>query len=183
MVSRMVDWMTVSVSLGASLVASYVGVRYFTGPRVRAERAAQARLGIRDLVSPLQRDLRAFRAGMNDSLKRDGAAHPDDAVWAIKVLRLAHDLPRVQRRSVRRRVTRLVGSGWARIAELRDTTLEDDASVHASYAMSISLLDGRRNGERRSYVDGLLQRAYTAGPASPEARKLERDLVLLSEGR
>jgi hypothetical protein len=179
----MVDWLTVGVSLGSSLAASYVGVRFFTGPRLRAERAVLTRVEIRDIVSPLRRDLRGFRAGMRRDLARDGAAHPDDAVVAVKLLRLSHDLPPMSRRSLRRRVGLVFGSGWTRVAELRDSTVADDERVTASHAMTISLFDRKRGSMRRSYVDGLLQRAYVAGPDSAEAKHLERQLALLSEGR
>lgn len=182
-VGRMVDWLTVGVSLGSSLVASYVGVRFFTGPRVRAERAVLSRLEIRDVVSPLRRDLRGFRAGMRRDLTRDGAAHPDDAVVAVRLLRLSHDLPPMSRRSLRRRVGVVFGSGWARVAELRDSTVVDDEVDVASHAMVISLFDRARDGVRRTFVDGLLQRAYVAGPDSDEAKQLERQLTLLGEGR
>lgn len=138
---------------------------------------------MRDAVSPLQRDVRGFRAHMKGGLERDRSAHPDDAVIAIRLLRLTHDLPPLRRRIVRRRLDLVFGSGWMRIARLRDATVEDDEGVSASDAMAISLLDNRAGHERRSYTDGLLHRAFTAGPDSSEAAQLERQLLLLSECR
>jgi hypothetical protein len=183
-VSSVVDIPTVATSLIASLIASYIGVRYFTGPQLRAEQATLARRAIRDLVSPLRRDVREFRNGMRRDLRRDGSAHPADGMIAQQILLLAHDLPPLSRRRTERRLDEIFGTGWMRLARLRDATVPDADSVSASYMTMVSLLDNRKEGEpRRSYVDGLLQRALTAGPDSQLTRRLEQQLILLERGR
>jgi hypothetical protein len=179
----MVDLWTVGASLGASVAASYVGVRYFTGPRIRAELAQAAKRGIRDEVSILQREIRGFRAHMRGDLKRDNGAHPDDAARAARLLQLTHDLPRFRRRVVERRLDLLFGSGWMRIVRLRDASVPEGNGDISSHALAISLLDLRHGAEGGSYTDGLLHRALVAGPDSDEARRLERQLLLLSECR
>lgn len=179
----MVDMMTVGVSVASSLVVSYVGVRYFTGPRLRAERAHAARIAIRDVVSPMRRDLRGYRAHIKSGLDRDGAAHADDGVTATRLLSLTHDLPRLRRWLVRRRLDTVFGSGWMRAAQLRDSTVPDEEHTMATHAMVLALFDERDGVKRRSYIDGLLHRAFIAGPDSLEAKRLERELLLLSETR
>ncbi|PCE15905.1 hypothetical protein AUC47_10285 [Microbacterium sp. SZ1] len=178
------DIPTVATSLAASLVASYVGVRYFTGPKIRAERSTLARQKLRDLVSPLRRDVREFRAGMRDDLRRDGTATPADGILAQQILHVAHDLSALARYRVGRRMNRIFSSGWMRVARLRDSSVPSADAVSASYSAALQLLDNRRSGEgARSYVDGLLHRALQKGANPRLLQRLERELFLLERAR
>jgi hypothetical protein len=95
----MVNWPTLIGSFIVSLVAAYIGVRYFTAPRLRAENAHEARRAIRDFTSPLIRDIREFRQGVRNNLARDHTTQTDDAILAIELRRLSIDLPPLARRS------------------------------------------------------------------------------------
>lgn len=184
-----VDWLTVLVSLGASIAAglatAYIGVRYFTGPRIRAEHAAAAHRHIRDLASDLRRDLRGFRAHTTSSLRRDGSAHADDGDLAQRLLRISHDLPWWSRRRVERRLDVIFGSGWMRLARLRDKSTPDEAQLSSRASLAQALFRSGLDGDKTppNYVDGLLHRAYHAGPNSIEVSQLEKHLLQLERSR
>lgn len=181
---EMVDWLTVLVSAGMSLAVSYLGVRYFTGPRLRAEHASTARRQIRNLVSPIRRDIRLFAAGMKSGLERDGTAFAQDGIDAQQIMLIAHDLPRLTRRQVERRLDVIYGTGWMRLVRLRDSTVEADHQVSASFMTELLLFDRSEEGQpARSYVDGLLQRGLEEGRYSEAIVRLERQLLLLEQCR
>lgn len=174
-----INWPTVIVSLITSLIASYIGVRYFTGPKLRAERADAAKQNIRREALELIRKATQYQRGVASSLQRkNGQADANDGAQALRFIQLSSDLTWWRRYSIKRRCRHVFGKRWTATAELRGEPISDDDSV---FILTAALLD--RSPETGTFSDGLMQRAFESDPSSPLVAKLVRQLERLSRAR
>lgn len=185
-----VDVWTVATSVGGSLLVSYIGVRYFTAQRVRAEREVAALDAIEQSVVPLLRQARSFAARPSRPLREAGHAHMDDGVAALQVLNAARHLPRWRRALVERRCRRVFGAAWVRHA-LPEVGMPEVAKDDRSNRIFVRALFETHDRGPGMHVlgsgqpvvtvsDGLMQRAYE-GAADPA--RLVSELTRLSRAR
>lgn len=133
------DLLTFSASVGGSLIVSYVGVRYFTGAKIRAERADVARRELRRVVAPWLRAARSRVAGRGRSLQREArTSDTKDGVSALAVLRIAEDLPAWRRALVRRRCRIIFGNEWSDLV-VEQIDLAADAHGDAGHLLTRAL--------------------------------------------
>lgn len=181
---------TFLTSVGSSLVVAYVGVRYFTGAKIRAERADIARRELKKAVAPWLQAARARVAGRGRNLQRElRVADAQDGVDALTVIRLAADLPWWRRVLVRRRCQTIFGREWCVIAEeqadLRPEGLRDADRIMAR-ALFHHLAPGSKivgsGPPRVGLSGGLIQRVYSS-TLDGDAKQLVSELVKLSRAR
>ena len=176
-----IETILVSAAISAIVGAlvSIFAVAQLTVRRVRAERAEQATLAIRELVRELQLALLQFGAEIATNLRRDSSAHTQDAVLAGKILVAAEDLGSIRRISVSRRVRRLVGKAWFETAVISGG---DANSVYEAATIAQVLAMKANPRTKRTHVDGLIQRALMGDAHTATFRRLQRDLKLLAKG-
>ncbi|MFS0851996.1 hypothetical protein [Microbacterium sp. 179-I 3D4 NHS] len=182
--------LTFAASIGGSLVVSYIGVRYFTGEKIRAERADLARRELRKTVAPWLRSAQERASGRGRSLQREAqTSDAEDGVSALAVLRLAEDLPRWRRALVRRRCRIIFGSEWSALADEQihiSTDPKTDADRLVTRALFQYVDDGVHilgSGKPRvTFSSGLIQRVYSSN-VNAEAHLLVRQLRKLSRAR
>lgn len=185
------DWFTFFASLIGSLAVAYIGVRYFTGSRIRAERAEHGKQRIRLAANALIRDANSYQQRWQTALHRDEATLSSDGAHALRFLRMAVDLPWWRRKLITRRCRRVFGKRWTYEASLRGegmTVSDDDTAV-----MFLRALMESHEGTGTHIVgtgtpivtfrDGLMQRAYETEPPSPLVAQLIRELTRLSRAR
>lgn len=179
------DLWTVATSIGGSLLVSWIGVRYFTGQRIRAEREVVALDAIESAVLPLLRDARSFASRPHKPRREPGVTHVDDGVQALQVLDAARHLSWWRRALVERHCRRLFGDAWVRHAmpEVGSTDAEIAGRIFVRRLFETNDASGVDTWPSRPVVDrsdGLIQRTYE-GAADPA--QLVRELTRLSRGR
>lgn len=184
-----VDLWTVGTSVGGSLLVSYIGVRYFTAQRVRAEREVAALEAIEQAVLPLLREARSFAARPGKPSREVGTAFMDDGISALQVLNAARHLPRWRRALVERRCRRVFGAAWVRHA-LPEVGMPTASSNDQSNRIFVRALFETHDGPGAHVLgtgrpvvtvsDGLMQRTYE-GAAEP--KRLVGELTRLSQAR
>jgi hypothetical protein len=183
------DPLTFVTSVAGSLVVAWIGVRYFTGAKINAERADAARRELRILVAPWLSSARARAEGRGRNLQRElRVAHADDGVCALAVLRIAADLPWWRRVLVRRRCRAVFGEEWFKLADERVDTAPGDGNA-ADYMLTRALFLNRGTSPyvgtgtpRVPFSTGLMQRVYSSN-VDGDAQILVSELVKLSRGR
>ncbi|GAA3941888.1 hypothetical protein [Microbacterium soli] len=176
-----IDIPTLLTSVGGSLIVSYIGVRYFTGAKIQAERSDAARRGLRAVVGPWLKSASSYVQRRKRTPARElGVAHTQDAVDALTVLRLAEDLPIWRRAFVRRRCRRVFGKEWVDIADRE--LLSAGEAPESSWQITGSALFANFDGDKPpvTFTDGLMHRAY-ATTDQQVAKKLVRELRKLRE--
>lgn len=179
------DPFTLMVSLIGSLAVSYIGVRYFTGAKIRAERADIARRDMRAAVAPWLRSARTRANRRRVRPSRDARSRVvEDGLDALTVLRIARDLPLWRRALVRRRCRIIFGDYWSDLAERQvDMSADerDDANQLSADALFGHMLrdDDAPAGKQRI---GLMQRVYSSN-VEGEAARLVTHLSRLIESR
>lgn len=184
-----VDWTTVGISVASSLVVSFIGVRYFTPFGIRAQHAEQARRDLRDRVAPLVQSARAYLTEKRPR-REDGVTFPDDAVQAVFILKLSLEMSWIRQRAILRSCKRVFGSEWTKLAVEHADTVTGDGNEFASRALVYGIFTEPVQGSRIAgtgpprvrFSDGLIQRAYVAGPRSREAKQLVTELERLQRG-
>lgn len=182
----MIDFLTVGTSIGGSLLVSYIGVRYFTAQRVRAEREVAALDAVEEAVSPLLREARSFAGRPHQPRREAGVAAMDDGVNALRVLDAARHLPRWRRALVERRCRRVFGDAWVGHALPEVGVPERNEGERSGRIFARGLFERHDTpgfhmaGTGRPVVtvsDGLIQRTYE-GAEDPS--RLVRELTRLS---
>ncbi|HCS61031.1 MAG TPA: hypothetical protein DIW46_06480 [Microbacterium sp.] len=184
-----IDIPTFLTSVGGSLIVSYIGVRYFTGAKIRAERSDTARRQLRAVVGPWLKSASSYAGRKKRTPMREIAvAHAQDGVDALTVLRIAEDLPVWRRALVRRRCRRVFGEKWTSFA-IRELPSTGDASESGWQITAMALFEDHdgvgvvgAGKPRVSFSSGLIQRAY-ASTTSQDAKNLARELSKLRNAR
>ena len=184
------DLLTFSSSLGGSLIVSYIGVRYFTEAKIKAERADVAKRELRRVVAPWLRSARNRLNGRGRNLQREArVSDTEDGVSALTVLRLAQDLPAWRRALVRRRCHIIFGPEWFELAE-EHIDFSADAKGDAGHLFTRALFQQIDDGVRVlgsgrpkvTFSTGLIQRVYSSN-VNADASGLVAHLEKLSRGR
>lgn len=184
------DLFTFVTSVGGSLIVAYIGVRYFTGAKIRAERADVARRELRQTVAPWLRAARDRSVGRGRNLQRESrTADTQDGVDALAVLRIAQDLPVWRRLLVRRRCRLIFGDEWADLAE-EQVEMSTDAVADANHILTRALFQQLDDGvnvlgagkSKVSFSTGLIQRVYSSN-VSTDAQLLVDHFVRLGKAR
>jgi hypothetical protein len=127
---------------------------------------------------------RRVELGEAKPLRRpDVGVHGDDFVFACTVSNLARELPWWQRRLVRRRLRRLVGSALADLAEVHPA---DPGSARALLGPLLSWQvrrSGSDNPLTTAELRGLMTEGLREGASPKSTRKLRRNLGRLAAGQ
>ncbi|MFK3833771.1 hypothetical protein [Microbacterium sp. NPDC087868] len=181
--------LTFVASISGSLIVAYVGVRYFTGAKIRAERADVARRELRKAVAPWLRAARERAAGRGRNLQREvRTSDAEDGVRALAVLRIAEDLPAWRRRLIHRRCRVVFGAEWYELAQ-EQVDVETDALSDAGHILTRALFQHAEPGVRVlgvgqpkvTFSTGLMQRVYSSN-VNADASVLVDQLRKLSKG-
>lgn len=173
----MVALVSAAISAVVGAVVSLLAVSQTTIRQRQAERRDEARQSLRRTLQPLRAQVRKYDRGLNPGAQRTDALILDDHALATKVLAAAEQLGPVRRWLVRRRARRVFGPFVWAVADVAPTS-GDGASLALLFAGSHPEKYGLEGGDD---VYGLLL-ALRSDPGSPEVRRLDRQLALLTSG-